>query len=162
MDIDRLNGGESAAVEQRLMNEADLFALDGAVCGLELCREESAEPASEHPGGKRPSVAAVIGALGIRGVGNTIAGAAGEHYHSLDELAAATVGSADDRGPRAPRSALIEWFANERNRNDRSFGWRCSTGGTPPVGDRLEPPGRADLRADGDVAHAKEKGGFDW
>jgi DNA ligase (NAD+) len=61
----------------------------------------------------------LIAALGIRGVGSTVAGLLTLHYHSMDDLAAATQADLQMIEGMGPHTAhtIVEWFANPRNRN---------------------------------------------
>ncbi len=63
-------------------------------------------------------LARLIGALGIRGVGGTVAELLAEHYHSMDALAAATAEELDQIEGFGPHTAnsIAEWFAEPRNR----------------------------------------------
>nr|HID12651.1 NAD-dependent DNA ligase LigA [Anaerolineae bacterium] len=63
-------------------------------------------------------LAQVIAALGIRGVGSTVAQLLAQHYRSLDELAAASreeLEGIEGLGPHTA-GAIVEWFARPRNR----------------------------------------------
>lgn len=122
MDIDGLGerGVRLLLTNGLIEDEADLFTLNGEdLLELEGFAEKKVQNllASIQAAKDRP-LQRLIGALGIRGVGNTIAGVLVEHYHSLDELAAATVEelqSIEGLGPHTA-GAIVEWFANERNR----------------------------------------------
>jgi DNA ligase (NAD+) len=60
----------------------------------------------------------LIGALGIRGVGNTTAGLLVEHFDSIDELANAsqeTLEGITGLGPHTA-SAIVEWFSQPHSR----------------------------------------------
>jgi DNA ligase (NAD+) len=63
-------------------------------------------------------LAQVLMALGIRGVGWTVAQLLAQHYRSLDELAAASreeLQTISGMGPHTSE-AIVEWFARPRNR----------------------------------------------
>jgi len=63
-------------------------------------------------------LARVITALGIRGVGSTIAELLTQHYSSIDELMAATqeeLQTIEGLGPHIAGS-IVEWFSRERHR----------------------------------------------
>jgi DNA ligase (NAD+) len=63
-------------------------------------------------------LARLIGALGIRGVGSTVAELLAEHYHTLEALVAATrqeLQQIEGFGPHTA-DAVVEWFAEPRNR----------------------------------------------
>lgn len=101
-------------------DEADLFTLtEEELLELEGFAEKKVQNLlASIQAAKDRSLARLIGALGIRGVGNTIASLLVEHYHSIDELAAATVEdlqTIEGLGPHTA-GAIVEWFANERNR----------------------------------------------
>jgi DNA ligase (NAD+) len=62
-------------------------------------------------------LAQVIGALGIKGVGWTVAQLLAQRYRSLDELAAATqetLEAIEGMGPHTA-GAVVQWFARPRN-----------------------------------------------
>jgi DNA ligase (NAD+) len=66
---------------------------------------------------KERSLAQVFSALGIRGVGFTVAQSLAQHYPSLDELAAAgleELQAIEGLGPHTA-GATVEWFARPRN-----------------------------------------------
>ena len=67
---------------------------------------------------KERPLAQVLAALGIQGVGETVALLLAQHYRSLDELAAATreeLMAIKGMGP-ATAGAIVDWFGLERNR----------------------------------------------
>lgn len=104
----------------RIHDEADLFTLTADdLAPLEGYGEKkienllrSIEAAKDRP------LDRLIGALGIRGVGSTIAALLVDHFSSVDALAHA---SQDDLqqipglGPQIA-GAIVEWFGQERNR----------------------------------------------
>lgn len=122
MDIEGL--GERTAqllVERGLAQDpADLYYLKREdLLKLEGFAEKSADNllAAIEASKERP-LAQVIAALGIRGVGGTVAQLLARHYRSLDELAAAgreELEAIEGLGPHTA-GAIVEWFANPRNR----------------------------------------------
>ena len=122
MDIEGL--GERTAqllVERGLAQDpADLYYLEREdLLKLEGFAEKSADNllAAIEASKERP-LAQVIAALGIRGVGGTVAQLLARHYRSLDELAAAgreELEAIEGLGPHTA-GAIVEWFANPRNR----------------------------------------------
>lgn len=61
----------------------------------------------------------LVAALGIRGVGGTVAGVLVHHFHSLDALASATaeeLQTIEGMGPHTA-AAVVEWFAIPRNQD---------------------------------------------
>jgi DNA ligase (NAD+) len=124
MDVEGL--GERTVqllVEQGLIHDAaDLYALEdkrSELLALEGLAEKSVDNllAAIEATKERP-LAQVLGALGIRGVGWTIAQLLAQHYHSLDELAAASqeeLEAIEGMGPHTG-GAIVEWFARRRNR----------------------------------------------
>jgi DNA ligase (NAD+) len=122
MDVEGL--GERTAyllVERGLIQDAaDLYSLEsGDLLPLEGFAEKSVDNllAAIEVTKDRP-LAQVIAALGIRGVGWTIAQLLAQHYRSLDELAAASqeeVEAIEGMGPHTA-GAIASWFARPRNR----------------------------------------------
>lgn len=122
MDIEGL--GERSVrqlLEQGLIrDEADLFRLTASdLLQLEGFAEKKAQNLlrSIQAAKERP-LARLIAALGIRGVGSTVAELLARHFHSIDRLAAATeeeLQTLEGLGPHTAR-AIVEWFANPRNR----------------------------------------------
>lgn len=142
MEIDGL--GERA-VRQLLdagliQDEADLFSLtaeqfltlDGFADKKTQNLLASIEAARQRP------LARLVGALGIRGVGSTIAEELVQHYHSIDALAAATAEELQTIPGFGPHiaSAIAEWFAEPRNRTLieklRATGVRLAEDAQPP------------------------------
>jgi DNA ligase (NAD+) len=123
MDIEGL--GERTVqllVEQGLIRDAaDLYALRDKREGL-LALEGFAEKSVDNllaaiEATKERPLAQVLGALGIRGVGWTIAQLLAQRYRSLDELAAASqeeLEAIEGMGPHTG-GAIVEWFARRRN-----------------------------------------------
>jgi len=124
MDVEGL--GERTVqllVEQGLVDDAaDLYSLEDRreeLLSLEGFAEKSVDnllAAIEATKG-RP-LAQVLGALGIRGVGWTIAQLLAQHYRSLDELAAARQEELEAIPGMGPHTggAIVEWFERARNR----------------------------------------------
>ncbi len=122
MEIDGL--GERTAeqlVERGLVEDpADLYFLkEEALLELEGFAEKKAQKLLEAISASRERpLAQVIAALGIRGVGVTVAQLLAEHFHSLDALAAAdeeSLAAIEGLGPITARS-IRAWFASEHNR----------------------------------------------
>lgn len=105
--------------EGLIQDEADLFALKADnLIGLEGFAEKKVENllTSIEVAKDRP-LARLVGALGIRGVGSTIAQLLVSHFHSLDAIATASqedLEAIDGLGPIIAQ-AIREWFQNERN-----------------------------------------------
>ncbi|MFL7794208.1 MAG: NAD-dependent DNA ligase LigA [Anaerolineae bacterium] len=124
MDVEGL--GERTVqllVEQRLIDDAaDLYSLKDKreeLLSLEGFAEKSVDNllAAIDATKERP-LAQVLAALGIRGVGWTIAQLLAQRYCSLDELAAASqeaLEAIEGMGPHTG-SAIVEWFERARNR----------------------------------------------
>jgi DNA ligase (NAD+) len=122
MDIEGL--GERTAlllVKQGLVEDAaDLYYLrPDDLLPLEGFAEKSVENllAAIEASKDRPLVQ-VIAALGIGGVGGTVAQLLAQHYRSLDELAQADpddMQAIDGMGPHTT-AAIRDWFAQPRNR----------------------------------------------
>ncbi len=122
MEIDGL--GERTAeqlVERGLVEDpADLYFLkEEALLELEGFAEKKAQKLLEAIAASRERpLAQVIAALGIRGVGATVAQLLAERFHSLDALAAAdeeSLAAIEGLGPITARS-IRAWFASEHNR----------------------------------------------
>jgi DNA ligase (NAD+) len=122
MDIDGLGerGVRQLLGEGLIHDEADLFSVTAEnLLSLEGFAEKKAQNllASIQSAKNRP-LARLVAALGIRGVGITVAEALVKHYSDLDMLAAATVEdlqSIEGFGPQTA-SAIVEWFARPHNR----------------------------------------------
>ena len=124
MDVEGL--GERTVqllVEQRLIDDAaDLYSLKDkreALLSLEGFAEKSVDNllAAIEATKERP-LAQVLAALGIRGVGWTIAQLLAQHYRSLDGLALASqeeLEAIEGMGPHTG-GAIVEWFERARNR----------------------------------------------
>ncbi|MBN1978799.1 MAG: NAD-dependent DNA ligase LigA, partial [Anaerolineae bacterium] len=124
MDVEGL--GERTVqllVEQGLIDDAaDLYSLKdkrGDLLPLEGFAEKSVDNllAAIEASKERP-LAQAISALGIRGVGWTIAQSLVQHYRSLEELAAASqeeLEAIEGMGPHIA-GAIVEWFERGRNR----------------------------------------------
>ncbi|MBN1813433.1 MAG: NAD-dependent DNA ligase LigA [Anaerolineae bacterium] len=124
MDVEGL--GERTVqllVEQRLIDDAaDLYSLKDkreALLSLEGFAEKSVDNllAAIEATRQRP-LAQVLGALGIRGVGWTIAQLLAQHCRSLDELARAKREDLEAIPGMGPHTggAIVEWFERWRNR----------------------------------------------
>jgi len=122
MDIEGL--GERTAqllVEHDLVQDpADLYSLRPAdLLPLEGFAEKSVDNllAAIEASKERP-LAQVIAALGIRGVGGTVAQLLAQHYTSLDELASAQLEGLEAIPGLGPHTAgaIVDWFARARNR----------------------------------------------
>jgi DNA ligase (NAD+) len=122
MDIEGL--GERTAqllVDRNLVQDAaDLYYLKPEdLLQLEGFAEKSVSNllAAIEASKGRP-LAQVLMALGIRGVGGTVAQLLAQHYRSVDDLAAATreqLQTIQGMGPQTS-GAIVEWFARPRNR----------------------------------------------
>ena len=122
MDVEGM--GERTAilfVESGLVNDgADLYSLSrDDLLALEGFAETSVdnllraiEATKERPLGQ------VITALGIEGVGWTVAHLLAQHHGSVDDLAAATPEALEEIPGLGPRTAtaIVQWFANPGNR----------------------------------------------
>jgi DNA ligase (NAD+) len=122
MDVEGL--GERTAqlfVARDLVQDgADLYALRSEdLLQLEGFAEKSVENLlSAIEASKDRPLAQVIGALGIQGVGYTVAQLLTQHYRSLDDLASARredLEAIPGMGPHTA-GAIVEWFARPRNR----------------------------------------------
>ncbi len=122
MDVEGL--GERTAqllVERNLLQDAaDLYYLRREpLLELDGFAEKSTDNllAAIAATRERP-LAQVIGALGIRGVGFTIAQLLAQHYRSLDELMAASREDLEGIPGLGPHTAgaIVEWFSRSRNR----------------------------------------------
>jgi DNA ligase (NAD+) len=103
-----------------LKDVADFYYLDRAEI---LALEGFAEKATDNllaaiEASKTRPLARIITALGIRGVGSTIAELLLQHYSSIDELMAATQGELEAIEGLGPHTAgnIVEWFSRERHR----------------------------------------------
>ena len=121
MDVEGL-GERTAAllVEHGLVqNAADLYYLERDVLlPLEGFAEKSTDNllAAIEASKERP-LAQTLAALGIQGVGITVAQLLTQHYASLDELAAASreeLEAIEGMGPNTSE-AIVRWFAHPRN-----------------------------------------------
>jgi DNA ligase (NAD+) len=122
MDIEGLGErGVRLLLSQGLIrDEADLFTLNADdLLPLEGFAEKKAQNllASIESAKQRP-LARLIGALGIRGVGGTVAELLVKRYHSMDALAAATAEELDAIEGMGPHTAnaIAEWFSKPHNR----------------------------------------------
>jgi DNA ligase (NAD+) len=123
MDIEGLGErGVRLLLEQGLIHdEADLFTLAADdLLSLEGFAEKKVQNLlnSILAAKDRPLVR-LIGALGIRGVGSTVAELLVQHYHSLDALTAVTADELqqiEGFGPHTA-SAIVDWFAKPHNRS---------------------------------------------
>ena len=130
-------------------DEADLFTLAGgrpADAGR-VRREESAEPAGQHRSAKQRPLAVLIGSLGIRGVGSTVAEVLARHFHSMDALPPLPKRNykPSRESARTP-PAVVEFAGPHRALLDklRRAGVRLAEEAAPPQ--RARSAGRADLR----------------
>jgi DNA ligase (NAD+) len=124
MDVEGL--GERTVlllVEEELIHDAaDLYSLKekrAELLSLEGFAEKSVDNllAAIEATKERP-LWHVLGALGIRGVGWTIAQLLGQYYRSLDELAAASQEELETVPGMGPHTAeaIVDWFDLPRNR----------------------------------------------
>jgi DNA ligase (NAD+) len=122
MDIEGLGSkGAEQFVRAGLVSDvADLYYLDREqVLALEGWAEKSTDAlfAALEASKNRP-LARVLTALGIRGVGTTVAELLVPHYPSLDELAATSVEELQSIEGMGPITAqrIVEWFQRPRHR----------------------------------------------
>jgi DNA ligase (NAD+) len=122
MDIEGLGSkGAEQFVRAGLVSDvADLYYLDREqVLALEGWAEKSTDAlfAALEASKNRP-LARVLAALGIRGVGTTVAELLVAHYPSLDELAATSVEELQSIEGMGPITAqrIVEWFQRPRHR----------------------------------------------
>ena len=122
MDIDGL--GERTALQLvdagLITDPADLYTLDlDDLLSLEGFAEKKAQNLLDAiAASKTQSLDRVIAALGIRGVGATVAALFAEHFRAVDALAAAdaaTLEALEGIGPITAQD-VTAWFARERNR----------------------------------------------
>lgn len=103
-----------------LKDVADFYYLDrDEILALEGFAEKSTDNllAAVEASKTRP-LARIIAALGIRGVGSTVAELLTEHYSSIDELMAATqeeLEAIEGLGPHIAGN-IVGWFSRERHR----------------------------------------------
>lgn len=123
MDIDGLgeNGVRLLLEEGLIQDEADLFALQAAqLLNLEGFAQKKVDNLLKaiETAKSRP-LARLVGSLGIRGVGVTVAAALASHFKSLDALARASLEDLQQvegiGGILA--GGINEWFAVPRNQN---------------------------------------------
>jgi DNA ligase (NAD+) len=121
MDIEGM--GERTAkllIEKGLVtNAADLYSLDREdLLALEGFAEKSTENLlTAIEATKDRSLAQVIAALGIKGVGGIVARMLAQHYRSVDDLAHASreaLEAIEGMGPHTAE-AIVNWFAHEHN-----------------------------------------------
>jgi DNA ligase (NAD+) len=142
MDIDGLGerGVRQLLAEELIRDEADLFSLTADdLLNLEGFAEKKVQNllASIEAAKNRP-LARLISALGIRGVGTTVAELLVQHYPSIDALAAATADelqTIEGFGPHTA-TAIVEWFAEPRN---RALIEKLRTAGVRLVEDQVAP-----------------------
>lgn len=122
LDIDGLGerGVRLLLQESLIQDEADLFFLKAEdLLPLEGFAEKKVENLLDSiQAAKNRPLTRLIGALGIRGVGNTVAGLLVQNFHSIDALAQATVDELEAIEGLGPHTAgaIVEWFAKPRNR----------------------------------------------
>ncbi|MGC9358035.1 MAG: NAD-dependent DNA ligase LigA, partial [Anaerolineae bacterium] len=142
MDVDGL--GESTAqqlVDEGLVEDpADLYTLTaGDLLPLEGFAEKKAENLIEAIAASRERpLSRVVAALGIRGVGSTVADLLAERFLSVDALGEATeeqLAAVEGIGPITAQNTLA-WFNHQRNRQMvdklRSAGVRLQAVSPPP------------------------------
>lgn len=126
-------------------DEADLFTLKADdLLQLEGYAEKKVENLlNSIEAAKSRPLARLIGSLGIRGVGNTIAQLLVDHYHSLDTLARASteeLEAIEGLGPIIAQ-AIVDWFSQPRNQllieKFRAAGVRLAEEPTQLKGDTL-------------------------
>lgn len=150
MDVEGL--GERTAsllVEHGLVQDAaDLYYLQReALLELEGFAEKSADNllAAIEASKERP-LAQVVAALGMRGIGSAVAQLLAQRHRSLDELSAATCESLEAIEGLGPHTAgaVVEWFANPRNREFvaklRRAGVKLGRGAVPAPRDAVAAP----------------------
>ena len=102
-----------------IQDEADIFTLSPeSLDNLEGFAAKKIENlmASIETAKQRP-LARLVGALGIRGVGPTIANLLVDHFHNIDAITTATqedLEAIEGLGP-IMAAAIVEWFSEERN-----------------------------------------------
>jgi DNA ligase (NAD+) len=122
MDIEGLGSkGAEQFVRAGLVSDvADLYDLHREqVLALEGWAEKSTDALfAALEASKNQPLARVLTALGIRGVGTTVAELLVAHYPSLDELAAASVEELQSIEGMGPITAqrIVEWFQRPRHR----------------------------------------------
>jgi DNA ligase (NAD+) len=122
MDVEGLGskGAEQFVREGLVSDVADLYTLDRErVLALDGWAEKSTDALfSALEASKQRPLARVLAALGIRGVGTTVAELLVAHYPSLDGLAAASVEDLEAIEGMGPITAqrLVEWFQRPRHR----------------------------------------------
>lgn len=103
-----------------IRDEADLFTLTAKdLMPLEGFGEKKVENLLRSiEGAKDRPLDRLVGALGIRGVGTTIAALLVEHFGSIDAIARAGQDELEQIAGLGPQiaSAIVEWFGQERNR----------------------------------------------
>lgn len=104
----------------RIRDEADLFTLTADdLLPLEGFAEKKVENLLRGiEAAKDRPLDRLIGALGIRGVGTTIAALLVDHFGSVDAIAHATQDELEQIPGLGPQiaGAIVEWFGQERNR----------------------------------------------
>jgi DNA ligase (NAD+) len=122
MDIEGLGskGAEQFVREGLVSDVADLYALDREqVLALEGWAEKSTDALfAALEASKSQPLARTLTALGIRGVGTTVAQMLVAHYPSLDALASASVEDLEAIEGMGPITAqrVVEWFQRPRPR----------------------------------------------
>lgn len=115
-----IKGVEQFVREGLVSDVADLYYLDREkVRALEGWADKSTEALFEAlEASKTRPLARVLAALGIRGVGTTVAGLLVDHYPALDTLAAASVEELEGIEGMGPITAqrIVEWFGRTRHR----------------------------------------------
>ncbi len=123
LDIEGI--GERTAIqlvaEELVTDPADLYYLEkDELLALEGFAEKKAENLVQAiASSKDRPLDRVLAALGIRGVGTTVAQLLTQHFRSLEALATASdeaLGAVEGIGPITAR-AIKEWFGREHNRN---------------------------------------------
>jgi DNA ligase (NAD+) len=110
---------EQLVSESMIKDVADLFSLDrDSLISLDGFAEKKADNLLEAiAASKNQSFNRLLTALGIRGVGGTIAGDLTRHYQDLDELAKANLDdlqSIEGIGPNIAQ-AIVDWFGRSAN-----------------------------------------------
>jgi DNA ligase (NAD+) len=104
-----------------IQDPADVYFLSKKdLMGLEGFADKKADNLiASIEGAKNRSFPWLIGALGIRGAGETISQLLASKFHDLDELAKAKVMDIDDIPGIGPSIAetIVDWFSNPTNRN---------------------------------------------